>query len=419
MTASALLSGALAFLLVGVVFAWLGEVKQRRALLRWLESSAPSELPDGQGRWRAIFASLERAQRTQQRESADVLRRLQRYFTAAQVMPDGIIVLDDADRIEWLNQAATVHLGIDLDRDRGTLISQLIRKPAFYEYLAAFHAGDDIQADGVQFVVADDMRTLSLHLLRFSDHGILLLSRDISAIVRTEKMRRDFVANVSHELRTPATVITGFLEQLNGDDPPSDVDAKRFLAMMAQQAERMRRLIEDLLTLSRLESDNRVVREGSVDVAAMIDGLVSEARALSGGRHTIELGEISGECLNGNVDELRSAFGNLLSNAVRYTPEQGTITIDWTIAKGDPVFSVRDTGIGIAAEHLPRLTERFYRVDRGRSSATGGTGLGLAIVKHVLSRHEGKLQIKSTPGGGSTFIAHFPVARLVQQTPPN
>lgn len=409
---------ALLTLVLGLVGALLiREYVNRGAMARWLADSRTGELPDGAGPWRAIFAAQERILKAHKREVAEVAFRLERYYTAAQVLPDGIVLLDAEKRIEWLNAAAADHLGIEPVRDVRTLISQLVRKPAFNEYLDGFRRdGGDLSADGIQLQVGDDGRTLALQLLPFSAEGALLVTRDITSIVRTEKMRSDFVANVSHELRTPATVITGFLEQLTGDDPPVGEDAQRFLRLMADQARRMNRLVEDLLTLSRLESDSRPQREEVVDVPALVVTLAAEGRALSGGRHVIEVGEIADCKVRGSVDELRSAMGNLVSNAIRYTPEGGHIRISWSAREKDACLAVTDTGIGIAPEHIPRLTERFYRVDRGRSTATGGTGLGLAIVKHALARHQGRLNIQSVLGRGSTFSACLPTERVVSAT---
>jgi two-component system phosphate regulon sensor histidine kinase PhoR len=304
-------------------------------------------------------------------------------------------------------------LGVEVTRDVGTLVWQLVRQPSFHDYLQRFRTNTSNTDDGVILNSNDSTRTLHLQLRRFSDEGTLLLSRDISDSVRTEKMRRDFVANVSHELRTPATVISGFLEQMTGDEPPQGEDALRFLNLMADQSRRMNRLIEDLLTLSQLENAATPPDNEVVDVVAMLDTLVNEGAALSAGRHQIELGDVVPATIRGSTDELRSAFGNLISNAIRYTPAGGSISVSWTLEQDHLCFCVRDTGIGIPAEHIPRLTERFYRVDRGRSTATGGTGLGLAIVKHVLNRHQATLLIQSEPGRGSRFCVNFPPQRML------
>ena len=405
----------LVVLLIAVVWlAWAlwRERSQRRQLQQWLLSPDRS-LPDGAGGWRELFSAQQRLQKSQRQELSELARRFDRYRLATEVLPDGIVILDPDDRIEWLNATAGLHLGIDRERDVGTLVWQLLRHPDFVEYLRKFRAAEALPEDGVTLTALNETRILSVSLLRFSDLGTLLISRDITAIVQTDTMRRDFVANVSHELRTPATVISGFLEQLISDEPPEPEQARHFLRLMAEQALRMNRLVEDLLTLSRLESDFQPPRDDQIDMRNMLDSLRIEAEALSGGRHRIELGEVNPARLQGCADELRSAFANLVSNAVRYTPDSGAITLSWEANGKGPRFVVADTGIGIAREHIPRLTERFYRVDKGRSSAAGGTGLGLAIVKRVLTRHQGRLAVESEPGRGSRFIACLPGERLL------
>jgi len=244
-----------------------------------------------------------------------------------------------------------------------------------------------------------------------------LLSRDITRWERMETTRQDFVANVSHELRTPLTVLGGFLETLSDMREPDPAMLRRSLELMSEQATRMQRLVEDLLTLSKLESTQNPLREDFVDLPEMARALVRDAQALSNGRHRFILRVESEVGLNGNAEELGSALFNLISNAVRYTPENGEIEVSWSKHDSETVFAVRDTGIGIEPDHIPRLTERFYRVDRSRSRASGGTGLGLAIVKHVLSRHQARLEIESEPGKGSTFSAVFPPTRVLMRAP--
>jgi two-component system phosphate regulon sensor histidine kinase PhoR len=252
----------------------------------------------------------------------------------------------------------------------------------------------------------------------YGDRQTLVISRDVTDLERVETMRRDFIANVSHELRTPLTVLCGFLETI-ADAAGGDGELlRRSLPLMTEQSRRMQRLVEDLLTLSRLESSHDPPREEEIDVPELVRALHADALALSAGRHRVLLDVATGDRLLGAGEELRSAFGNLVSNAVRYTPDRGEVEIAWRREGPELVFSVRDSGIGIAAQHIPRLTERFYRVDRSRSRETGGTGLGLAIVKHVLNRHQGRLEIASEPGRGSTFSAVFPRERLVARQAP-
>jgi two-component system, OmpR family, phosphate regulon sensor histidine kinase PhoR len=253
-------------------------------------------------------------------------------------------------------------------------------------------------------------RILTIQLVPYGDNEKLLLSRDVTRWERLEAVRRDFIANVSHELRTPLTVMKGFLETLTDADRMDEKVYRRSLALMTDQAERMQRLVEDLLMLSRLEDSRSLLREESLDVPALLAAIVQEAQSISQGQHRITT-DLAPVWLLASREEVRSAFTNLVTNAVRYTPPGGEIAVTWALEDGDPVMRVRDNGEGIAPEHIPRLTERFYRVDRGRSRASGGTGLGLAIVKHVLQRHQGRLVIESTVGTGSTFTCHFPAAR--------
>ena len=390
---------------------------QLNRLRRWLEESGGAHagaippVPDAFGAWGENFATLYRLRRAERAGREHLSASLERLSLAAEALPDGIVLLDEEMRIDWCNPAAGRHLGIEAGRDRGTPLVHLVREPEFAGYLQGGGVPIQLRTAG------GPAKTLSLALIPFAGDSRLLISRDVTAIERAETVRRDFVANVSHELRTPLTVIVGFLEAMV-DQPPAAGDApaemrRRQLAMMYEQAGRMQRLVDDLLTLSRLDAGQAPASEAAIDVPALLGGLLEEGRALSAGRHDLAL-ELAGPAgLRANREELRSAFANLVSNAVRYSPDGGAIVLRWSLRDGRPVFSVQDSGIGIAAEHIPRLTERFYRVDRSRSSATGGTGLGLAIVKHVLLRHDGQLEIASTPGRGSVFSAVLPRDRAL------
>jgi len=401
-----------ALLAAGLAAGYAYHLIQLGRLTRWLDRTRwenAVEVPESSGEWGDAFAALYRMRREEQAGRERLSDSLERLSQAAEALPDGIVVLDTMMRIEWCNSMATRHLGIDATRDRGMPITHLVREPAFAAYVK-----DSGNVDPVVLKNASPpVRTLSLSMIPFADSGRLLISRDITAIELADTVRRDFVANVSHELRTPLTVIVGFLEGLAAGDVVDMPGLARQHALMREQALRMERLVEDLLTLSRLENDTEPPREDTVDMPGLLESLREEASALSGGKHLIELGDISAGSVRGSADELRSAFGNLVSNAVRYTPEGGKLALNWRIEDGCPVFSVADNGIGIPPEHIPRLTERFYRVDNGRSTATGGTGLGLAIVKHVLARHQAWLTIRSEIGRGSVFSAHLPRQRLV------
>jgi two-component system phosphate regulon sensor histidine kinase PhoR len=389
------------------------QLRQRNALRAWLEAPELHTIPDGSGAWRAIFSRLQALRKKERKQHVELGNALERFRQAAQALPDGVILLDDRMHIEWLNAAGCRHFVLDPARDVGTLAGQLIRQSEFQNLMAAYRATPTAQSVLLRRGNNGNERVLSVMLAPFADTGTLLLSTDVTERVRTEIVHRDFIANVSHELRTPLTVITGFLEQFNSAEPPDGKAARTFLGLMAEQTTRMNRLVADLLTLSHLENSDRPARDESVDVLALLAALRTEALALSAGKHEIEIADVSAGKLRGSADELRSAFGNLAFNAVRYTPAGGRITLAWHLTAGAPTFSVTDTGIGIPAEHIPRLTERFYRVDKGRSTASGGTGLGLAIVKHVLARHGGELRIDSIPGKGSTFSARLPADRLL------
>jgi len=364
-------------------------------------------VPEGTGAWDEALAALYRLERdSAKREDglADALARMRR---AVQALPDGVVILDDANHIEWFNRTAASQLQLDTQVDLGQNIANLVREPQFVEYL---EAPEDIPVR----ITRGHGIALSLRVIPYGQSQKMLLSRDVTQFERVDAMRRDFVANVSHELRTPLTVLVGFLETLQN----LKLDAQRqrdYLGMMQEQAARMQRIIEDLLTLSALDSAPPATGEKRIAVRLMLERLKGDAEALSSGKHVINLNVDAANDLLGVEGELASAFGNLVSNAIRYTPAGGTVTLAWREGSDGARFSVEDTGIGIEAEHIPRLTERFYRVDRSRSRETGGTGLGLAIAKHALARHDATLEIQSEPGKGSRFTARFPARRLAAQ----
>jgi two-component system phosphate regulon sensor histidine kinase PhoR len=316
-------------------------------------------------------------------------------------LPDGVVIMDDVLFLEWCNPAAEQHLGLNLERDKGMRVTNLVRNPAFIDYVILGRYEQPL-------TLSLRERKLIAHIIPFEARRQILVTHDATESERIEMMRRDFIANASHELRTPLTVINGFLEIAAAQtdlDPETRVS---HLKLMAEQGRRMQNLVDDMLSLTRLESTDYPLRAETVDMKYLLDQILQEAKALSGGRHEITLRNDDGPDLHGSPDELRSAFSNLVSNAVRYTPEKGSIEISWQQTRTGPQFTVRDTGIGIRAEHISRLTERFYRVDKSRSRETQGTGLGLAIVKHVLLRHHATLAIDSKPGRGSVFTVKFP-----------
>ncbi|HEY9192896.1 MAG TPA: phosphate regulon sensor histidine kinase PhoR [Methyloversatilis sp.] len=380
---------------------------------RWLNSTSEAELPDGGGQWEFLFAKLARRERNARLQREDLRNRLERMREASRAMPDGTLIMSRDELIEWLNPMAEEHLGLDGRRDIAMPILNLVRQPEFAGYLQSGDYAEPLSMPSPR----QPGRTLQLRVVPFGDDQKLLLTRDVTQLEKLETMRRDFVANVSHEMKTPLTVIHGFLETLEDALPELPHEqALSFISMAQQQSVRMQRLVDDLLTLSALETDTPMPEE-PVDMRNLLDIVLIEANALSGGRHEVTL-DADGDAgqLSGCARDLRSALGNLASNAVRYTPDGGTVRLRWRIVDGCGEFSVEDDGIGIDAQHIPRLTERFYRVDRGRSRETGGTGLGLAIVKHVLERHQATLQIDSQPGKGSCFTVRFPARRTLYKS---
>jgi len=391
-----------------IVIGW--HLFQLDRLLRWAAGPIDGEVPEGRGAWGRVFTALYRRMRLRSARQRDLRLALERFESGAEAMPEGVVVLDGDNRIEWANARAERHLGIDGRRDRGAPIVNLVRQPAFVQYLAGGETGEPLVLQSAR----EAALTLSLQIVPFGVEEKLLMSRDITRLEAVARVRRDFIANVSHELKTPLTVLSGFIETL-AEVPLDEAQRKRCLALMGDQAQSMQRLVDDLLTLSTLESDESPLRETEFAIVPLLLALSANAKALSGGRHEIALTINDAATVRGSRDELASAFGNLISNAVRYTPDGGRIALDWRVSATGGEFSVTDTGIGIGAEDIPRLTERFYRVDHSRSRATGGTGLGLAIVKHVLMRHQAELGIESEPGRGSRFTARLPIRRVVAE----
>ena len=383
-------------------------VAKLAALIRWLKQPGATPLPEARGAWDEAFALLYRFERTADREADRLSRALMRWRQAGEALPDGVVILDTENRIEWCNEGASRHFGLDLRADPGRPVTNLVRQPEFAAYIEAedyAHAIPLRSEHGGGLV-------LSVQVIPYGESQKLLLSRDITRLEKVEIMRRDFVANVSHELRTPLTVLAGFLETVR--DLKLDPQRMRdYMNLMAEQARRMQRIVDDLLALSALESSPEPPLEERVNVHGLLARVKADAAALSGGRHRITLDAMEGFDIAGAESEIASAFGNLASNAVRYTPEGGTVHLTWRASGAGAEFIVEDTGIGIEPQHIARLTERFYRVDRGRSRETGGTGLGLAIVKHALMRHQATLDIHSEPGKGSRFTARFPARRVL------
>jgi two-component system phosphate regulon sensor histidine kinase PhoR len=396
------------------MLAW--QLVHLRQLLDWLQGPLNAAVPRGRGVWEIAFAGLHRRIRIRRSQQDELAGNFARFRRAVEALPDAIIAIDRHRHIEWLNERAELLFAISGEQDAGQALTNLIRHPDFVAYLDRGDFDEPLiyrggRVEGV---------TLMVQIVAYGENQSLVVARDISQIERTETMRRDFIANVSHELKTPLTVVAGFSEVLADNYKTlAEPEIARYLELICEQNQRMQRLIADLLTLSTLESGSPAPSDERVDLEALLKSIVADARVLSAGQHEITLSVDSPRRpvqLLGAANELRSAFANLVANAVRYTPAGGRIDLAWrSVAGGGGAceFVVADTGIGIAAQHLPRLTERFYRVDKSRSRETGGTGLGLAIVKHVLTRHRARLEIESEVGKGSRFIVHWPASAIV------
>ena len=399
--------GAVAGGVAGALLHALRETLRAHRLMQWLRQQHEGAAPRDAGFWGELGYRIERSVRLLERQVDVEHARLDHFLSAIEASPNGVMLLDANEQIEWCNSVAAGHFGIDPQRDRRQRVTNLVRAPAFVAYLQGGAFDEAVHITG-----AGAFGTVSVLLRPYGEGQLLLLSQDITERERNDGMRRDFVANVSHEIRTPLTVLSGFIETLTTLSL-TEVERKRVLELMSQQAQRMQTLVGDLLTLAQLEGSPPPTAERWVSVARLLTQVRADAEALSAGRHRIGVADMDDVQIAGAEQELISALGNLANNAVRYTPAGGSIDLGWKLrADGAGELEVRDSGIGIAREHLSRLSERFYRVDGSRSRDTGGTGLGLSIVKHVAQRHGGEFEVSSEPGRGSSFRLVFPASRV-------
>lgn len=399
------ISVGIAFLSIPLIYSYINLARLRKYTVEDRLESMP--LPSGY--WEEVFFYLQRLVKNLKLQMLSVEKQHNRFIEAFQASPNGIMMLDDQDQIEWCNAISERFFGLQFKRDVMQRINFLIRRPEFIRYLHDRHFEEPLLLERMG---PKSNLSLMLQAFPFGEKRHLLLVQDVTDLQKADAMRRDFVANVSHEMRTPITVLMGFLETIQSLDLDK-AQQDQYFEMMMSQAQRMKSLVEDLLTLANLEANSLPAPAQPISMQAIMALLKNDAEALSKGRHPLHFDTDSSKNIFGEEREILSAFGNLVSNAIRYTPDGGLISASWRInANGDGEFSVIDTGPGIASEHLSRLTERFYRVDRSRSRDTGGTGLGLAIVKHIASRHQAQLLIESTPGQGSTFTMRFPKERL-------
>jgi two-component system phosphate regulon sensor histidine kinase PhoR len=378
-------------------------------LNKYVQSDSIDQMPLPSGLWEEVFFKLQRLVKNLKLKMRSIEQQHNHFIEAFQASPNGIVMLDENDQIEWCNAIAERFFGLIFKRDVMQRINFLIRRPEFVQYLNRRDFDEPLLMERMG---PDGSLSLMLQAFPFGQNRHLLLVQNVTDLQKADAMRRDFVANVSHEMRTPITVLMGFLETVQSLDLEK-AQRDQYFDMMMSQAQRMKSLVEDLLTLANLEANALPAASNPVNLETVMAYLRNDAEALSQGKHVFSFDHAANINLLGDEREILSAFSNLVSNAIRYTPDAGSIQVSWRVLpQGQAEFSVQDTGPGIASEHISRLTERFYRVDRSRSRDTGGTGLGLAIVKHIASRHQAQLIIESTPGRGSTFMLRFPKERL-------
>ncbi len=382
---------------------------QLRELGFWLQHRSVADPPDAMGLWGDVVAQVVRLHRRKRFHKERLTRLFRELRRSTAAMPDGVVMLDPEGQIIWFNRKAGELLDLSRRADLGLRIDNLVRNPDFVQYLR----GGQYSTPLIVRIDVSNERYVAFQLISYGEDQRLLMLRDVTREVRLEQMRKDFVANASHELRSPLTVVAGYLENFGADPSMGELAAP--IAEMRRQTDRMTRIIEDLLELSRFEANDAPVTGAPIDVAAMAALLRKDVLARPSHPKLVEVSIESGAAIIGDEAMVQSAFSNLVDNAAKYTPAEGSMHIRWWADEQGGHFSVRDTGLGIPAEHIPRLTERFYRVDPGRSRETGGSGLGLAIVKHALYRHGARLEIDSVEGRGSTFICHFPPERLLER----
>ena len=414
-----LISGVTVALLVfsiGLLLYLASHIFWLHKLHLWFKNPVLKEIPEGSGAWEDIFTALLQYERNNLSKEAQLSSALERFNLTADAIPDGLVILSPSNEIEWCTPHAENQLGLNLSTDKNLPIVNLLRDSHFIAYLYNAEYNEPFKLKSWR----DPEVIFEIQIIPFAGQQKLLICRDMTQLEKVDAMRRDFIANVSHELRTPLTVVGGFLETLSDMEGAVPDALKTYFGMMEDQTSRMRRIIEDLLTLSSIESNTEAPDDNEIDMAKLLKALQNDAVGLSQSlykaKHKVHVDADPALNLSGAQEELHSALSNLVSNAVRYTPKGGEIFITWRMQDEQPVFSVRDTGIGIEQQHIDRLTERFYRVDRSRSRETGGTGLGLSIVKHILIRHQAKLEITSEIGVGSTFSVIFPKSRIVHKS---
>lgn len=409
----------LAGLAFGLLFCLVWQYRILKDISTFLRNGGEQEPPDSHGIVNEIVREIEFLRARHQQREDELTGLLSRFEDAIVALPDAVIVMDAEGHVEWANEKASEYLGIRYPRDRGQRLSHIVRQPELLEFLVRADEDNMRKSLLITSPVNADI-SLEIRVTRKAVSSLLLVAGNVTDVQRANRMRKDFIANASHELRTPLTVISGYLEAIDNETGQLSTGWQARIKQMRNQARRMQNLIEDLLKLSRLESNPSASLDKEVDIAELISVIHEEAQTLSGNQnHVFKLEIQAGLIVKGDQDSLYSAFSNIVFNAVQYTPSGGEIGIKWYRSGTGACLEVTDTGEGIPAEHIQRVTERFYRVDKARSREKGGTGLGLAIVKHVMVQHEAELKISSEPGRGTTVECHVPAHRVVaaEQTP--
>jgi two-component system phosphate regulon sensor histidine kinase PhoR len=402
------------FLLISILIFLYNHYKTLDALLYWIRRKSDNMPPDTPGVVDEITREIEYLKNRHSKRKKKLSGYLKRFQMATAALPDATVILGKDNEIEWANNKAERYLNVHWPGDMGQRIINLVRHTELGPFLEEIYKGDNEDRVLEMAAPGNSNVYLEVRVAPYGESKKLLVARDVTRLHKLIEMRKDFIANASHELRTPLTVISGYLEAFEDDDSLSELKVQ--LKQMRGQTDRMRRLVEDLLQLSRLETSTKISDEMDVSVPELLNGIYEEARGVIGGPQIYSLNIDAAVWIRGNHNELYSAFSNLIFNAVQYTAESGVIGIHWYKNENSICFEVTDTGEGISPEHIPRLTERFFRVDQGRSRERGGTGLGLAIVKHILAKYDAQLEIESEPGKGSLFRCKFPINKLIEKS---
>ena len=401
-------------LTLGFLIFLIWQYRRLKNISTFLRNDGEQKPPDTPGIVNELVREIEFLRARHKQREDELTGKLSRFEEAIVALPDAVIVMDAESHVEWANEKASEYLGIRSSRDRGQRLSHIFRQPELLDFLAQEDKDNPQKSLLIASPVNADI-SLEIRITRYAGSSLLLVAGNVTDIQRANRMRKDFIANASHELRTPITVISGYLEAIDSDAEDLSPEWQPRIRQMREQTRRMQNLIEDLLKLSRLESSHSAKLDIEVDMEELISVIHGEAQTLSGGQgHIFPLETLPGLLVRGDYDSLYSAFSNIIFNAVEYTPPGGIIRIKWYRTETGACMEVADSGEGIPAEHIHRVTERFYRVDKGRSREKGGTGLGLAIAKHVMAQHDAQLNITSEPGKGTTVKCLIPERRLVQ-----